>query len=451
MTGIDGLNNNLIVQLQDNSTENMRIKIVTLASPGGTRAYLALGLGLQRAGHSVQLATFSSMQQFVSSWGLDFAPVDCNNFKKRRPIPFGNNPFRFIRSLNNSLRPLNESLLPVLWQICQDTDAIVFNQNTFACYNIAEKLGIPCYAVCVQPRHQTRVLPHFLFPHIHTPIIPHLEETYNWLTYPLFDRLLWQSIRQPINQWRQETLNLPPLPPLSGVLARIQQQKIPCLYSCSPSFLPKPYDWPDWVYVTGYWFLERPSNWQPPSDLVEFLAAGSPPIYIETWHEKIGVETVRKVLSQTGQRAIVRTVRGGLQDANFPEDEVFTIKSVPHDWLFPQMAAVVHHGGHGTTLNGIRAGVPTVTIPYNGDQFLFARRVAQLGLGPSPIVQEQLSVERLVAAIRTAISDTTMRERVATIGKRIQAEDGVVKAVEAFHTHLPSRWQQHNVQANSVH
>ncbi|MEC4812392.1 MAG: hypothetical protein SAK29_03820 [Scytonema sp. PMC 1069.18] len=82
LTGFDGLNNNLIVQLQDNSTGSMRIKIVTLESPGGTRAYVAIGLGLQRAGHSVQLATVSSLQQFVSSWGLDFAPVDCNNFKR---------------------------------------------------------------------------------------------------------------------------------------------------------------------------------------------------------------------------------------------------------------------------------------------------------------------------------------------------------------------------------
>ena len=409
----------------------MRIKIVTLSSLGGTRAYIALGLGLQRAGHSVQLATFPFLQEFVSSYGLDFAPVDCNNFKKTSPLPFGNNPFCIVRDFGNWLRPLKESLLPVLWEICQDTDAIVFNQNTFVCYDIAEKLGIPCYAACVNPRHQTRVLPH-----IHTPTVPPLEGTYNWLTYPFFDQLIWQSIRQPINQWRRETLNLPPLSPKSGVLARMQQQKVPFLYSFSPSFLPKPNDWPDWVYVTGYWFFERPSNWQPPSDLVEFLAAGPPPIYIETWHEKIGVETVRKVLSQTGLRAIVRTVAGGLRDANFPEDEVLTIQSVPHDWLFPQMAAVVHHGGHGTTLNGIRAGVPTVTMPYNGDQFLFARRVGELGLGPPPIVQEQPSVERLVAAIRIAISDTTMRSRATAMSKQIQAEDGVAIAVEAFHRHL---------------
>ncbi|MUG92223.1 glycosyltransferase [Scytonema sp. UIC 10036] len=423
----------------------MRIKIVALDSIGGTRAYVALGLGLQQAGHSVQIATFPFLQELVSSWGLDFAPVECNNLKKRSPTPFGNNPFRLIRNIGNLLRPLNESLLPVLWQLCQDADAIVFNQNTFVCYNIAEKLGIPCYAACAQPHHQTHVFPYFHFPHIHPPTVPRKIGIYNWLTYSLFDQLLWQSVRQPINQWRQETLNLPPLPSLSGVLGRMQQQKIPCLYSCSPSFLPKPYDWPGWVYVTGYWFLRRPSNWQPPSDLIQFLAAGPPPIYIETWHEKIGVETVRKVLSQTKQRAIVRTVRGGLRDAHFPEDEVFTIKSVPHDWLFPQMAAVMHQGGHGTTLNGIRAGVPTVTIPYNGDQFLWARRVAQLGLGPSPIVQEQPSVEKMVAAIRTAINDTTMKERAAAIGKRIQAEDGVAKAVEAFHRHLPSSWQQHNV------
>ncbi len=419
----------------------MRIKIVALASPGGIRAYMALGLGLQRAGHSVQLATFPFLQEFVSSYGLDFAAIDCQNFQKTCPMPFGNNPFRFIHNFGNWLRPLNESLLPVLWQVCQDTDVIIFNPNTFACYDIAEKLGIPCYAACEQPHHLTDVFPYFHFPQISVPTFRHQIGIYNRLTYSLFDKLIWLSIQQPFNQWRQETLTLPSLPPWSGVLTRMQQQKIPCLYTCSPSFLPKPSNWPNWVYVTGYWFLERSSTWQPPTKLVEFLAAGPPPIYLETWHEKLGVEAVRKVLSQTGQRAIVRTVAGGLRDAKFSEDEVFTIKSVPHDWLFPQMAAVVHHGGHGTTLNGIRAGVPTVAIPYNGDQFLWSRRVAELGLGPPPIVQEQPSVKRLAAAIRIAISDTTMRSRTVAIGKQIQAEDGVARAVEAFHRHLPPNLQ----------
>jgi sterol 3beta-glucosyltransferase len=418
----------------------MRVKIVAFTSPGGIQAYIAFGLGLQQAGYSVQLATFPSLQESVINRGLDFASVYCNNYERIDPASFGfgYDPLGVIRNVSSVLRPLNTSMLPVFWKTCQDTDVIIFNPGTFACYDIAEKLDIPCYVISENPRHQTHVFPHFLFPHLD---VPYLESIYNWLTYPLFDQLLWQSIRQPINQWRQETLSLPPLPCWSGVLARIQQQKIPCLYSCSPSFLPKPSDWSDWVYVTGYWFLERPSNWQPPSELIDFLSAGPPPIYLETWHKNIGVETVRKVLSLTGKRAIVRTVTGGLRDANFPEDEVFTVKSVPHDWLFPQMAAVVHHGGHGTTLNGIRAGVPTVTMPYNSDHFLFARRVAELGLGPPPIMKEQASAEILAAAIRIAISDTTMRSRAVAIGKQIQAEDGVARAVEAFCKHLPLRWQ----------
>jgi sterol 3beta-glucosyltransferase len=131
---------------------------------------------------------------------------------------------------------------------------------------------------------------------------------------------------------------------------------------------------------------------------------------------------------QTGQRAILLTGWGGLQKAHLPES-IFMIDSVPHDWLFAHVAAVVHHGGAGTTAAGIRAGVPSLLIPFFGDQFFWGQRVAALGIGPAPIGRKQLTVERLAAALQTMATDQAMRQRAAQLGAQIQAEDGVARAV----------------------
>jgi len=109
--------------------------------------------------------------------------------------------------------------------------------------------------------------------------------------------------------------------------------------------------------------------------------------------------------------------------------EQFVVDAVPHDWLFPQMAAVVHHGGAGTTGTSLRAGKPTVICPFVGNQPFWGHRIAALSVGPSPIPQRKLTSESLADAIKTAVSDHGMRQRSAELGKLIRAEDGVGHAV----------------------
>jgi UDP:flavonoid glycosyltransferase YjiC (YdhE family) len=189
-------------------------------------------------------------------------------------------------------------------------------------------------------------------------------------------------------------------------------------------------------------FLDRPADWQPPSDLGDFLAAGSPPVYIGfgsaiSLDPEARTKLVLEALACTGQRGILATGWGGLSNSDLP-DSVFQIEAVPHDWLFPQMAAVVHHGGAGTTAAGLRAGVPSIIVPFVGDESFWGQQIANLGVGPSPIPQEQLSVEQLTTAIHTATNDQAMRDRAVTLGQKIREEDGVARTVEAFHCHLSS-------------
>ncbi len=412
--------------------KNMQITILAVGSRGDVQPYVALGLGLQAAGHKVQLATYRLFEEFVTSRGLDFAPI-------------GSNPQEYINALSRNVdywrifRSNLERLMADCWNCCQETEAIVYSQVALPGYHIAEKLRVPCVAAYTNPLTRTAAFPH---PFYTLPF--NLGGTYNWLTYVLHEQVRWQSMRKTINQWRQQTLNLPPVG-FSGLYHRQQKQQIPILHCLSPSVIPRPHDWPDRAHITGYWFLERSTDWQPPADLVDFLKSGWPPVYIgfgsmgehnpEAMTEM--TDLVLRALAETGQRGILLT-NHSISNADLP-DNVFKIASQPHDWLFPQMAAIVHHGGAGTTAAALRAGVPSVIIPFGIDQPFWGKRVADLGVGPKPILRKHLTAERLAATIRTVTSDKAMSDRARTLGEKIRTEDGVARAVEIFHRYLPCR------------
>jgi sterol 3beta-glucosyltransferase len=167
---------------------------------------------------------------------------------------------------------------------------------------------------------------------------------------------------------------------------------------------------------------------------VRFLEAGPPPVYVgfgsmSSRDPESTTEIVLKALKRSGQRGLVASGWGGLKSVDLP-DGVFKLESVPHDWLFPRIAAVVHHGGAGTTAAGLRAGVPSVLVPHFGDQSFWARQVVRLGVGPKAIPRNRLTAQKLCAAIVTAITDENIQAHATALGERIRTEDGVGQAVE---------------------
>jgi sterol 3beta-glucosyltransferase len=142
-------------------------------------------------------------------------------------------------------------------------------------------------------------------------------------------------------------------------------------------------------------------------------------------------EIVVRALEATGQRGILATGWGGIGDSDLP-DTVFRVEEVPHDWLFERVGVAVHHGGAGTTAASLRAGVPTVMVPFFADQPFWGWRVAQLGVGPEPIPRRSLTVEQLANAIQQTTADRDMNSRAIALGRRIRGENGIERAVEAF-------------------
>jgi len=429
----------------------MRITIFTIGTRGDVQPYVALGRGLRAAGHEVVVATHEPFRAFVTEHGLGFHPVTGDvrqvfqSEAARRALRI-KNPVAFLRDL----RQLGFAPFVRQWQqdaldSCRDAEAIVFSPFGIFAYHVAESRGIPAVMATLVPQGPTREHPSPLMPPPRWP----LPGWANRLTHVALDWGFFFILRGWINEWRANTLGLPPFP-LTPPYKTLLRRGVPILYGYSPSVVPKPADWPPLWHVTGYWFLEPPPEWQPPKDLARFLASGTPPVYVgfgsmTTSDPRELTRIAVDALRAAGQRGVLLSGWAGLGAGTGSgtggqvAEHVHVVSDVPHAWLFPRMAAVVHHGGAGTTAAGLRAGVPTIVAPVSADQPFWGARVAQLGAGPPPIPQRDLTVERLTAAIRAATSDDAIRRRAAALGERIRAEDGVAAAVAVLEQHLTSR------------
>jgi sterol 3beta-glucosyltransferase len=130
---------------------------------------------------------------------------------------------------------------------------------------------------------------------------------------------------------------------------------------------------------------------------------------------------VRAAVKRAGVRAVVQS---GWAELETTGDDVLLVGDLPHDWLFPRMAAVVHHAGAGTTGAGLRAGVPAVPVPVLVDQPFWADRLHRLGVAPHPLPMHELTADNLAGALRSCLDRSTYRERAAELASRIGAEDG---------------------------
>lgn len=208
----------------------------------------------------------------------------------------------------------------------------------------------------------------------------------------------------------------------------------PILHGFSEYVLPRPADWHPGLEVTGYWWPAAASGWTPPAALTEFLAAGPAPIFIglgstATLQGPRLSETFTEVIRNAGVRAVVQSGWAGL-DCDGPD--ILTVGDVPHEWLFPRMAAVVHHAGAGTTAAALRAGVPVVPVPGIMDQPFWAKRLVELGVAPGSIRRTHLDADRLTDRVTTALADDSYRFRAQEISQQLATEDGVGRAVESI-------------------
>jgi len=412
-----------------------RILILALGSRGDVLPPVTLGGALAAAGHRVRVATFALFEPMVRGAGLDFALIrgDAEALLRAASqagmMQPGSRPLRAAAAISRSYGALSRNMPDDLSDpALRDTD-LVLNQlpgDLFG-WDLAELLCIPHAQIAVIPLARTRTRPLTGF-----PLWPGFFPGYNLLTYRLGEQMAWQMFRASVNRWRAGA-GLKPQSFL-GMYGRMQREHTPVINGFSEHVVPRPADWGAHIHVTGWWPPARqPEGERLPGELLRFLQAGGPPVFIGFGSMPVSdparvTALVVEAARMAGQRVVLHAGWAGL-GGSLPGD-IYPLTWAPYDALFPRMAAVVHHGGSGTTGCALRSGVPSLVIPFGFDQGAWGRWGAALGVGPQPLPFQSLMVERLAGRIRDLVENPAYRQSAAALGETLRAEQGLQRAVE---------------------
>ncbi|MQA05183.1 MAG: glycosyltransferase [Streptosporangiales bacterium] len=412
----------------------MRITVVAIGSRGDVEPLVALAGALDRAGHRVRIGTAPDFAGMVEGAGLDFVRVGpsarevLSDSEGRKMISGAGGVGAQAIRLRRLLEPVAEGLANDLCNAVDDAEALLFTPLVNV-GDVTEQLGVPSMLVSLWPKNRTSA-----FPAVGFPEAPLLGGPYNRLTHVLLEQLAWRPFQRQGNRIRHTFGQLPLR--WNTPLGYAHKRRQSVLYGFSESVVPRPPDWGPWLHMAGYWFNEPAPSWSPPADLVRFLDAGEPPVVITfgsmaSWDPTRLARVASEALARSGRRGVLV---GGFDRAELDDDRICYVPEIPYHWLLPRAAAVVHHGGAGTTAATLRAGVPSVIVPFFGDQPFWARRVVELGAGTKPI--RGLSAAKLTAAIRQATSDPGIAANAARVGRRLRAEDGLSHAVNVVERHF---------------
>ncbi|KAI9314558.1 hypothetical protein BX666DRAFT_2020162 [Dichotomocladium elegans] len=369
-------------------------------------------------GHTCRIATHDEFKEWIEEHNIEFRSI-------------GGDPSELM------FKGWVDELLDRTWKACQGSDVLIESPSAMVGVHMAEKLRIPYFRSFPMPMTRTRSFPHPFA----TPNHPK-GRLYNDMTYVLFDHAIWRAIATRTNNFRRDVLGLPPTS-----YEKLDTWKVPYLYSFSPNIVPSPLDWMDWIHCTGYWFLDNPqTGWAPSKELLEFIDPHIDPrpvVYIgfgsiivsdsdeltRTIIDAVLLSNVRAIVSKGWSSRLNSSTDTDALLQNYP-DTIMSVQALPHDWLFPRMRAVVHHGGAGTTAAGLRAGVPMVIKPFFADQFFWGDRVQEMGIG---LCIKELTAESLSAALRIVSTDENMYRTAGVVGEKIRQENGVGTAIQCLY------------------
>jgi sterol 3beta-glucosyltransferase len=403
--------------------------INAFGTEGDLRPFVALARGLTAAGHQAAICAPSGFAEFIAGYSVEHLPMGNEALHLiQTEMPSMRGPADSVRILRRMTPAMRRMMLDE-WQAAQSwrPDMIVYHPKCLGALHTAERLDIPALISLPLPFFTpTRAFP--------IPFIGRwpLGGAANRASYA-FNHFTMLAFGSMINTFRTETLGLRRKPRTDVLLHRHDGSPVPVLYSFSRHLVPPPADYPAHAHVTGAWDLGSAPDWTPPEDLVRFLEAGDPPVYVGFGSMGFGRGAERRTarivdaLTRQGARIVLATGWGGLAAAT--AEHLHTVRSVPHDWLFPRVGAVIHHGGSGTTHAGLRAGRPTLICPFLGDQPFWGHRVHAAGVGPAPLPVRKITDERLAPAIDRLINDHDQRQRAERLGHLIRAEHGVDRAV----------------------
>lgn len=401
-----------------------KVVIFAAGSRGDVQPCLALGRALTQRGDTVRVLASTRHQDLIEAAGLEFhhLPADpteiIESAEGQELLASRSNPVAFIRSINRVLQPRIAPILACTQAGAEGADLVLAPTFSFLGVHLSQYLRVPHAIIHFQPSQPTSMFPHPL-----APAARIFGSLGNRLSFDAVDLGSWLVCRQFINSWRRQSLGLPALS-LLGPFRRVRRAPVLCAFS--DTIVPRPADWGPNVHVTGFWHHEQP-QWKPPRRLLAFLDQGPPPVYVgfgsmKTSDPEATGRLVRTALRRAGLRGVLAS------DPATSEEDMLVVGDIPHDWLFPRTAGVVHHGGAGTTASALRAGVPSLVCPFFGDQAYWAARVHDLGAGPKPLPARRLTVPVLAQRLYALTTDTAYTEAARRLGRTLTAENGTARA-----------------------
>jgi sterol 3beta-glucosyltransferase len=384
-----------------------KIMIATLGTRGDVQPYVALARELTLLGADVTVCTGEGFEAMIEQAGAKARPVPVN-FQALLQSEEVKDALFSLRGMIKAARKnlvLQKDIARALWTVGNEEkpDLILFNLKATVMTLVARRLNVPALPTSLQPvTAPTTEFPLALFG------LPNLGSHLNRWSYSAGRGLMKLGTGKLVKSLNDVASN--------EIAATSEQidgfmpdgSKAPSLQAFSRALVPIPADWTEENWPCGYWLTEPDATYQPPIDLAEFLEAGSSPIYLgfgsmpsrDPGHL---TQTVLSALETTGKRAILATGWGGLTKETVKRDltrQIFLLEKAPHNWLFPKCAAIVHHGGSGTTHEALRWGRPSLVTPVFGDQPFWGERVHRIGAGPAPIKQKKLTPENLAKALQ---------------------------------------------------
>ncbi len=401
----------------------MQFSVVTYGTEGDTRPLVGLCRGLLDQGHVVQLfadrSTLSTAQaQGVSAQALagDMKATFGPGGTLAKLMQDGSDVTRTSKAIAQIANDNTTSWMRDVVEQANSADAILFSGITsYVGLSVAEYLRIPAIGLGLWPLSPTIAFP--------SPLLPpwKMPGWLNRLSHQAINALMWQLFRKGINAARHQLGQAP---------RRQMWRDFPILFGVSRHLVPQPADWPDIWKICGAWSVEL-GPWEPPAPLAEFLSAGEPPIYVGFGsmggfdREKLLATIIKAV---AGRRALFFPGWSGIDPASLPGN-FFVVGPTPHNWLFPRTSMVIHHGGAGTTHTASRAGVPSIVIPFVGDQFFWARRLSLAGIAPDYVSHGKINEHALSRMIAFAGRPDTA-QRAKALGQDMATENGVLYTVE---------------------
>lgn len=403
----------------------MKVVMAPIGTRGDIQPLLAFAIELKAAGHQVIFCAAPDYQAWVEGLGMAFyaAGPPFEALLREKADNLIKHPVEMVRSFKDDLSAIMEAQFTVVREVARDADVLIGAGFQIVGSSVAESIGVPYQFIAYCPiLLPTAVYPSFLIRRRQLP---------TWA-----NRLSWRVIRwvfdwmfkAPLNSHRTRL----GLPPLQEVYAHNLAACAQVLVAWDREICPVPEDVPCAVVQTRAWIL-RSQQQALPEALEQFLQAGPAPVYIgfgsmTDSNPEQTTQLVIDAVQRVGCRALISRGWAGLGEKPLP-DGVLAIGSVPHDILFPRMAAIVHHGGAGTTSAANRSGAPQVVVPHMGDQFFNGNRLMEAGIGPAPILRTQLTAARLEAALRACLTDERIKSRAREVGQRLAGTSGAQDAV----------------------